>query len=260
MKGENDMQYGVSLSTSEKDLKVVYGPYYKECKHFDKIDINLALGSLKYILSDMNDIRKKYIFLGFHLSEFKRCNHYLKFGYCCMEDFCAANLGMDKSAVSRCISVWEKFAEVDAGHSRKMWLDDRYKDYSYSQLCEMVSMDKEKLSLIKPDMTIKQIREIKKNSLSLSDSSNQLDSLLKDKKNDPLVATSQREIYDMFKFEELKGIVKQNYIKKLHGQRCKLQIYDKNGKLIFEGICYNFCEDTLYLRVRLEDDQHIENV
>ena len=150
------MQSGVSISTMESCIDVKYGLY-----NFGG-ERELARTSLKYILTDMNDIRTKYIKLGFHLSEFMRCKYYQDFGYPTMEEFSAVNLGMDKGSISRCINVFEVFCQKQSNGNRSMFLDARYSNYSYSQLCEMVSMSDDDRRMIKPDMTIKQIREKKK--------------------------------------------------------------------------------------------------
>lgn len=94
------MQNGVSICTNDKDLNIKYGliNYWPERE--------LARSSVRYILTDLNDIRMNYIRLGFHLHEFDRMKYYQDFGYCSLIEFCDVNLGIDKSAVSRCISVF----------------------------------------------------------------------------------------------------------------------------------------------------------
>ena len=89
------MQNNITVATNEKDLNVTYGMinFHPEREQ--------ARTSLKYILSDVNDIRKSYIRLGFHLHEFDRLKYYEDFGYATLAEFCEVNLGLDKSAVSR---------------------------------------------------------------------------------------------------------------------------------------------------------------
>ena len=95
------MQDNVNISTNEKDLNVKYGMY----NHGPEREA--ARGSLKYILTDMNDIRKSFIRLGFHLHEMLCNKYYEDFGYLTIEEFAEANLGMDKSNVYRYIRVFE---------------------------------------------------------------------------------------------------------------------------------------------------------
>lgn len=137
----------------EIDLKdkVKYGLYdFGECSE-------AAKGSLQYILSDISDIKKYYVRLGFHLQEFKACTYYRDFGYASFEEFCDANLSLDKGAISRCISVWQNFSD-----DGKIFLKDKYEDYNYSQLCEMVSMDEVSRSHILPTMSVQEIRNYKR--------------------------------------------------------------------------------------------------
>ena len=139
------------------DLKIKYGLFNL------REERELARGHFEYIANDIVDIRQNYVKLGFHLHEFKYFQYYEDFGYEDFYEFVEANFGLDKSAVSRCISVWYRFADYDSGSSsRKMWLSDKWKDYSYSQLCEMLPLDDGELKAVSPEMTVKQIREYKK--------------------------------------------------------------------------------------------------
>ena len=181
----------------------------------------------------MNDIRHTYIRLGFHLNEFERMSYYKDFGYSSLVEFCDANLGFDKSAVSRCISVFKEFAMRDEHGAYKMWLNDKYSNFSYSQLCEMVSMKEEQRKLVKPEMTIKQIRELKKKNVS--------------RKNDDVsqVATSQQDNYlDIKKFDNTYGAARQSMIKKaVPIDNIVLNVFDKSGKPVF--VCNNIWVDLL---------------
>lgn len=157
------MLENINISTLEKDINVKYG----------MIDFGpereMARASLKYIYTDMCNIKQSYFKLGFHLNEFKECKYYEDFGYASFEEFCEHNFDLDKSAISRCINVFLMTASqgeetyyagtISRGCASQM--SDKYKDYSYSQLCEMLPLDDKQRSQVKPDMTIKQIREMK---------------------------------------------------------------------------------------------------
>lgn len=157
------MQGNVSMCTSENDLKVIYGLFNL------REEREMARGSLKYILTDINDIKRSYFRLGFHLNEFKICKYYEDFGYTTFEEFCEANFDMDKGAVSRCINVFLMISAAGEVKSIGNYesrgcasqMSEKYKDYSYSQLCEMLPLDEKKRSQVKPDMTVKEIRELK---------------------------------------------------------------------------------------------------
>lgn len=154
-----------TITTNERDLNIYYGPInYRETPR------ESAYTSVKYLYTDLTDIRKFYIRLGFHLEEFRSCGYHYDFGYPTLEEFCEANLGLDKSAVSRCINVYKSFnasesVEYCAGMKIKgaaIDLADEWKEYSYTQLCEMLPLTPEERKSVTPDMTIKQIREYKK--------------------------------------------------------------------------------------------------
>ena len=211
------MQSGVSISSKEADIDVKYGLYDLGKER------ELARCSLKYILTDMNDIRTKYIRFGFHLSEFVRCEYYKDFGYLTMEEFSSRNLGMDKSAVSRCINVFRAFCARNNNGSLTMELDKKYTDFSYSQLCEMVSLKEEERIMITPDMTIKKIREYKKEAKNKQEEA-AVSSLP--------VATSQPKLC-IADLADKKGIVLMNHIKKCVPESSfEFVIFDSAGKQI----------------------------
>lgn len=159
------MNANVNLGTNEKDIVIKYGMVNL------REEREAAIGSAKYVLSDISDIKKNYFRLGFHLWELRQNKYYEDFGYTTMEEFCLVNFDMEKSAVSRCINVFLhvcRRSEENIPFSRPtMFIQDKYRDYSYSQLCEMISMSEHQEKLVKPDMTITQIRELK-NQISVS--------------------------------------------------------------------------------------------
>lgn len=145
----------VNMTTNEKDIPVNYGMY-----DFGVVRDH-ALSSLKYILADITDIKQRYIALGFHLWEFKENECYKDFGFDNFKEFCKENLPIDYTIATRCIKIWHRFA-LEQGGVRKMFLDDKYREYEYTQLSEMVSMDSTELAMVNPDMTCKEMRQLKK--------------------------------------------------------------------------------------------------
>lgn len=151
----------------------------------------LSLASFEYIHTDLKEINKSFTRLAFHLYELKQ--YYKRAGsfFCGWYDFyklCDANFGLDKTQVSRLLSIASLFMRPDDSpfDPPKMFLNDKYKDFSYSQLCEMISMQPQDRVHIKPDMTISQIREYKKARKQKSDNTN-------DTKGSTAVATSQQK-------------------------------------------------------------------
>lgn len=212
--------YDIDICTKEKDIPVKYGL-------FDFGDEReLARASLKYILSDIKDIKQYYVHLGFHLVEFESNGYYKDFGYASFKEFCEENIPLDKSVISRCMNICLEFCERDNG-VRKMWLEKKYEKYTYSQLQEMVSMKPYKRVRVSPDMTIKEIREIKKQKTYL-DNENDINE----------VATSQLSCgLCVNDFVTKKGIVLQNHIKKCDKVgMIELSLYDVNGKVVYSSV------------------------
>ncbi|MGN1044252.1 MAG: hypothetical protein ACI4PR_05655 [Acutalibacteraceae bacterium] len=153
------MQGNVNLTTNENDIVVVLGNESRVSENYSDF-----LSSVKYVHSDLNDLQHSYIRLGFHLHEIKKYNYYQHFGYWNFYHFCADNFGLDRSTVSRLLDVSCTFCmrHQDKPHLQTMFIDEKYKDYSYSQLCEMIPLSSDQRKQIKPNMTVKQIRELKK--------------------------------------------------------------------------------------------------
>lgn len=124
-----------------------------------------AKSSFEYIRDDIADIKKRYITLGFHLAEFDRNEYYKEYGFSSLQDFVANNFGIEKSALSHILSVFYRFADSDNGITGKIymnWINDKYKEYTYSQLCEMVKLKDSELEHVSPKMSVRDIREYKK--------------------------------------------------------------------------------------------------
>lgn len=229
--------------TENVDICVVMGDFVSGDAPRDE-----AYDSLKCLYTDLTIIREYYMRLGFHLSEFRACEYYKDFGYLTLEEFCDVNLGLDKGAVSRCINVYKQFnASNDVTYSAGLKkrgcaidLSERWKDYSYTQLCEMLPLSESDRKKITPDMTVKQIREYKKNlrksEKSMEETFNFLDGVIEKGKGDPVALTQLREkkLFDIKKYENNQGIVRRNVVRNcdaLH-DNVAFNVFDKNGKLV----------------------------
>lgn len=122
---------------------------------------SFARSSFGYIMNDIEDLKDRYIRLGFHLDEFNRNEYYKCFGYSDFKEFCNENMPLAYSTIMKCIQVFYQFAHQD-GNIRKMYIDDKYKDFSFSQLSEMLPIDSRRREIIKPDWSCEKIRRYKK--------------------------------------------------------------------------------------------------
>lgn len=213
------------ITTKDSDINVIYGTGLDGYETREE-----AFHSVKYLYTDITDIRKYYIRLGFHLNEFNHFEYYRDFGYLTLEEFCINNLGLDKGAVSRCINVFREFNAADDVTYKNgikfvgcaMDLSERWKDYSYTQLCEMLPLSEDERKEVRPDMTVRQIRDYKKK-------------LREDK---DVAASIQRNLFDFKKYDSVQGIVRQNLVKNCSplNDNAVCCIFDRDGKLIHGGV------------------------
>jgi len=105
-------------------------------------------------------ISNEFMFIGLHLWEIRNNKWYEAKGYASIVEYAEAELHFKKRSTYNFIELIENFAEWRNNYPT-YFLDDKYKAFGYSQLCEILSLAPEHREEIKPDMTIKQIREVK---------------------------------------------------------------------------------------------------
>lgn len=108
------------------------------------------------------DVCNSFIAIGCYLWEVKEYNHYKARGYKDVVEYAEKELGFKKSATYNFINVCMKFSYRNEKGLPSWNLDSRYKDYSFSQLTEILSLSPTQEKLINSDMTVKEIREVKK--------------------------------------------------------------------------------------------------
>ncbi len=85
----------------------------------------------------------------------------------CFFAYCYEEFGLDKTQVSRYMNIVDEFGDGLRGF-KKEW-----EPYSYSQLCELLPLTPHQREAIKPDWTIKRIREYKKSLVATSQQSDE---------------------------------------------------------------------------------------
>lgn len=126
------------------------------------------MGVTEKIKKAMYETAKQFVYIGFLLWEVQEYGYYSEKGYADVYEYAETELGFKRSSTKNFIAINIKFGsrEVKDGwnmiQQRTMFLQPKYEKFSYSQLCEMLSMSAAKRETVTPDMTIKQIREIKK--------------------------------------------------------------------------------------------------
>lgn len=121
------------------------GPGYKE--------------AISIISEGMTETRDAFFKIGWHLKYIKDREMYRKEGYKNIYEFAFDKFGISKSNASRFINVCIAFSVGNNSCEP----DERYKRFSQSQLVEMQTMRPEDREKVTPEMSIKAIREIKKN-------------------------------------------------------------------------------------------------
>lgn len=99
-----------------------------------------------------------FIASGYWLKCIRDSRGYEKDGYRTLWECAEAEFGLKKSEASRAMSMNDKYS-VD-GNSP--YVIESYKQYSKSQLHEMLKMTDEQMGQVTPDMTVKDIREMKR--------------------------------------------------------------------------------------------------
>lgn len=115
------------------------------------------------------DIAHSFVYIGFLLAECESCETYKEWGYSSIHEYAFDQFGFKKSSTYNFINVCKAFSSNSSTDKKcslpfSMNMKDNYKDFNYSQLVEMLSMNDKQRSQVTPDMTVKQIREVKRSS------------------------------------------------------------------------------------------------
>lgn len=125
-------------------------------------------GVTNKIKQAMYDAAKQFVYIGFLLWEVQQYGYYEEKGYKSVYDYAAQELGFKTTTTKNMMAINYAFGcrnERESGgiaNSRTMSLQPAYEKFNYSQLTEMLSMSEKQRAQVTPDMTIKKIREIKK--------------------------------------------------------------------------------------------------
>ena len=141
----------------------VYEIIQSGTESFEEMDVVLAENTgyqdaVGIIHKELNNIKQSFLTIGWYLKYIKDRELYKEDGYTNINDFASDKFHMSQSNVSRYINLCERFS---IGNNSPR-LDEKYKGFDYSQLSEMLPMKPEDQEKVTPDMTVKQIREIKK--------------------------------------------------------------------------------------------------
>ena len=111
----------------------------------------------RIIKSDMTNVARSCVSVGFHLKAIRDRELFRDAGYDTLWDYAADQFGISKSSASRYMEINDRFS---IGGNTPM-LQNEYKDFSKSQLQEMISLSPEQARKVTAKTTVKQIREMK---------------------------------------------------------------------------------------------------
>lgn len=249
--------------------------------------IQSSIKAYNEIRNDFNDIRSQYIALGYKLDQFKTNGYYKTFGFDSFEAFVEANFHIEKTALSRCLNVFYEFS-ARKGSAHQPVIDAAFEDYNYSQLSELVSMAPADRKLVSADMSVSKIRDLKKSlkknvnqvldgvlpdSYSVSgpapavpdsfapsanvcpeaqepDEPDEVDDYDPDYSPEPVPSLSANR-FNCFKFSNLKGIAKINYLVKTEAEHPAVgfAFYSSTGSILnpvvfsqklIDGVSFDF--------------------
>lgn len=108
-----------------------------------------------------SDVANTYVQIGGYLNEMNEAKHYEVLDYKSIYEYAADRFNLSKTTCSNFINLYKRFGE-ETGYSDDYALKEEYEDYSYSQLVELVSIDEGKILDYSPNLTVKEIRAVKK--------------------------------------------------------------------------------------------------
>lgn len=111
-----------------------------------------------YIHANLKSAARSVIAIGYYLKCVNRNELFKEAGYKDICEYAKDRFGFSASTTSRYMTRNDKFSV----NGNSPILDEKYKDFNKSQLQEMLSLDVEQLEKVTPDMTVVQIREMKK--------------------------------------------------------------------------------------------------
>lgn len=142
------------MEREEMQMEVTHGteipnPWYQ----------NITLEDAETFIGDnLKSAVRSVIAIGFYLKCIRDGNMYEAEGYLNIWDYAWERFGFSKSTASRYMGRNDKFSK----DGNSPILDDKYREYSKSQLQEMLSLDAEQLEQVTPAMTVKEIRQLRK--------------------------------------------------------------------------------------------------
>lgn len=141
----------ITVGANLADLE--YNPEIKKAWYED-----IAFEEAKaFIRANIISVSRSSVAIGYYLKYVRDRELFIQDGYSSVWDFADAEYGISKSTASRFMSINDRFSQ--GGNTPHV--DQEFKDFSRSQLQEMLYLTDEQLEQVTPQTQIKQIREIR---------------------------------------------------------------------------------------------------
>lgn len=120
---------------------------------------NMTYQEAKDILREKLDYMKKnFIAAGYYMKYIRDHGLFREDGYESIWEFAEDNYGIKKSTASRWMAMNDKFSQ----DGNSPILAEEFRNFEKSQLQEMLYLDDKQMEAVTPDMTVKEIREVRK--------------------------------------------------------------------------------------------------
>lgn len=113
--------------------------------------------SMRVIGEELQKTKQSFIKIGWHLKHIKDRGLYGRDGYSSIYEFAKDKFHISQSTATRFMNLCMEFSVG----SDSPELDRKYEGFTVSQLVEMLPLGQEQKEKVTPDMTVRQIREIK---------------------------------------------------------------------------------------------------
>lgn len=165
----------------------------------------LEIGTLseirEMIIQNLSTATKSFVAIGFYLAQVRDNKSLIENKYDSVWHFAQEEFGIDKSSASRFMDINKRFSK----NGNSLELIDKFKDFSRSQLSEMLQLSDEQIQTVTPKTTVTQIRDIKK-----------------EKKKEKTVATSQ---ISQINTNGEEWLLRCNVLKEMCDSLCKMNSY-----------------------------------
>ena len=125
-------------------------------------------GVTEKIKKAMYESAKQFVYIGFLLREAKLMKYYEEGGYKDIYEYAAQELNFKRTSTKNFIAIAETFGiqEEQCGRiinqKQTMHLQPKYEKFNYGQLVELLAMKEKQRELATPEMTVRQLRNLKK--------------------------------------------------------------------------------------------------